>query len=216
VQEFFGQEFLGLVPFSNALNRQQEYLQSVSRLGSVRILGFETHPVVTLGRRASCQDRAIQLDGFEVCMVDRGGQATLHNPGQLVIFPVCDIRSMGVRKWVNLLVRTTQVWARELGVDLEWRENCPGLYSSAGKVVSLGLRVECGISSHGLSINVHNDLAPFSLFRVCGVSGARMARIPTEIGLEALFAAWVREFQLNLTSSGKSPILRPNCAELRL
>ncbi len=170
-------EYLDRVDFARALERQSELRVAASQNSAYdTVLGFEPlRPVVTLGKRAGDEARA---EGFEYFSLDRGGQATIHNPGQLVIFPVCTVES--VRAWVERLWRTTERTLADFGVRAEWDESCPGLYTAYGKIVSLGVRVRERVSTHGLAINVANRLEDFQKIQACGVRNAKMDRISSQ------------------------------------
>ncbi|NJL23845.1 MAG: hypothetical protein HC902_00770 [Calothrix sp. SM1_5_4] len=107
--------YLGRVSYATALSLQER------RRGE--ILAFESDPVVTMGVRAGAEDLKrpesfLRAQGFDLLRVDRGGQATLHAPGQLVIFPALDVSSWGAaRAWIGHLVGVTQACARELGQE---------------------------------------------------------------------------------------------------
>lgn len=193
-------QYLGLIPLAKALNLQSTVAQAVLAGDEGTVLGFESEPTITLGVRGGPQDllwpsEVYQQRAFEILRLDRGGQATLHNPGQLVIFPVCKMRRFGARAWVSLLLRTTKGLAAELGQTLLCHEGFPGLYSEEGKVVSIGVRLKSGISTHGLAINVHNDLSAFAGIRACGRAEAALDHLRCEQSLEEIFAAWVRRFE---------------------
>lgn len=200
--------YLGLVPFSLALQRQEEVLQQRQDT----LLGFESEPVITLGVRGSEEDiqwssRQLASSGITLSRLDRGGQATLHHPGQLVIFPVVGVRAIGAKRWVDLLLKVTRETLRAYGKETVCRPGQPGLYSDSGKVASIGVRIKNGISTHGIAINVRNNLGEFACIRPCGVLNAPMDRLGGEERLESIFTCWVRNFELGmsheLTSSTK-------------
>jgi lipoate-protein ligase B len=185
--------YLGLLNFKDALAEQERAVAEVQASGQDIILGFETKPTVTLGARGSRDDLLVGEDiwaqmGYEVVQVDRGGQATIHNPGQLLIFPIVKVDS--VRDFTCRLIKVTRSFLEAQGLQTKWNEQAPGLYSEIGKVVSMGLRIRQKISTHGLAINVHNDLSAFSGIRVCGAEGAHMDNLDTTLGLEQLFLSW--------------------------
>ncbi len=152
-----------------------------------------------MGRRASlAADRVVRESPGDsepgTFLVDRGGQATVHNPGQLVIFPVMKISGIGVRNWVARLGQATENLSRRLGTEASWRPECSGLYLGGAKLASLGIRVRNGISTHGLSMNIRNNLEDFKMIRVCGVENAKMGHVHTDIPLEDVFDLWLKEF----------------------
>lgn len=185
-------EYLDRVDFARALERQEEIHQAaVQNSAYDTLLGFEPlKPVVTLGKRA---ERGSEAEGFEYFELDRGGQATVHNPGQLVIFPVCTVD--GVRAWVERLWKVTQETLQDFGVKADWDEDCPGLYTDAGKIVSLGVRVRSHVSTHGIAINVANHLEDFSKIQACGISNAKMDRMGDEFRPRDVFLRWCENFE---------------------
>lgn len=201
-------DFLSYIPFNQALDRETAAFGRVRDGGEPEIIGFETGPVITLGVRGDDADlewpaAEIVERGFEVVRIDRGGQATLHNPGQLVIFPVVDIRSFGARAWVDLLLEVSRVTIAGFGKESRCRAGQPGLYSDKGKIAAIGIRLRQGISTHGVSINVSNRLADFAAIRPCGVRGAPVDRLGAEYPLADVFAAWLKNFTDQLTSDSK-------------
>ena len=163
---------------------------------SGQIFGFEFDPVITLGKRS---EPAVDLCGsvpaeIEICAVERGGHATLHSPGQLVIYPVVSLRDMGwnVRDYVCWLQRVTRDCLKSFGITSRAGEE-PGLYTDVGKIAFFGVRIRRGVTQHGVSINVSNDLRLFRHIRSCGVlseSFDRMAR-HGQFALDEVFEAWV-------------------------
>lgn len=191
-------EYLGLIPFEKAIERQERIRRQMEILGSGAgaVIGFESLPVVTLGKRGSrSQDLPVELGDVPVLELDRGGQATAHNPGQLVIFPILNVRGRGVRNWVAQIGAATEAFARRLFVEAEWRAECSGLYSKQRKLASLGVRIQSGISLHGVAINIRNDLDLFNKIRVCGVAGAEVGHVTSERPLDELFELWCEEFR---------------------
>jgi lipoyl(octanoyl) transferase len=196
-------EYLDRVDFARALERQSElHADAVRNEAYDTILGFEPkHAVITLGKRAVAEG-AEAPEGFQVFALDRGGQATIHNPGQLVIFPVVTVSS--VREFVQMLWQVTEITLAEFGCPAKWDEHCPGLYTPNGKVVSLGVRVKGGVSTHGLAINVANRLEDFQRIAACGVRNAKMDRVGADIRLRDVFVRWCENFaRAQLTSSPK-------------
>ena len=190
----FTARYLGRLEFTRALAAQDAGVRALhaGAAGGV-ILGFETEPVITLGLRAT--DADVTGATLPTVRVDRGGRATLHQPGQLVIFPVVALNGLGSRAWVERLIEVTRVMAHELGHPLTWREDQPGLHDARGKVVAIGLRIRRGISTHGLAINVRNELDQFAQIRACGLERAPVARLRTDLSLEHVFERWVSAFR---------------------
>ena len=105
--------------------------------------------------------------------IDRGGQVTYHGPGQLVIYPLLDLRrsSLGMRDLVVALENSVIDYAAELGIEAHGSRAAPGVYVGDAKLASVGLRVRRGASYHGMAINVCLDAEPFQRINVCGHPG---------------------------------------------
>jgi lipoyl(octanoyl) transferase len=118
-----------------------------------------------------------------VVQIDRGGQVTYHGPGQLVVYPLIDIRraGLGVRDLVPALERAVLEYCATLGLGAECRKNAPGVYVGGRKIASVGLRIRRGASYHGLAFNVNMDLEPFQRINPCGYAGLQMTQL-AELG----------------------------------
>jgi len=214
-------QYLNKIPFGEALRLEQEAFARVLAGGQNEVLAFETDPVITLGVRGSAEDlrwspEEIERRGFRVHHLERGGQATLHNPGQLVIFPIVNIRHIGARVWVQMLMDVTQWTLHDWGKEARCRQGRPGLFTNIGKIMAVGIRVHQGVSTHGVSINVSNDLADFAGIRPCGVAGAPVDRIGTSVSLEAVFSDWLRNFTRGLTMPQNLTNLECSSLDVRL
>lgn len=146
---------------------------------------LEHPPVYTLGMAA---DRAHVLDVGDVPLVqtDRGGQVTYHGPGQLVAYPLLDLRRNGltVRGLVMLLEQCVIDLLAAEGIEALGRRDAPGVYVRGSKIAALGLRVRRGASYHGLALNVDLDAAPFARINPCGMAGLAVT------SLRALGVSW--------------------------
>jgi lipoyl(octanoyl) transferase len=144
---------------------------------------LEHPPVFTLGMAA---DAAHVLDAGDIPVVqtDRGGQVTYHGPGQLVAYPLLDLKRLGLD--VGALVILLEQCVIELvaphGIAAEGRRDAPGVYVGGRKLAALGLRVRRGASYHGLALNVDLDLAPFARINPCGMAGLPVTSLK-ELGL---------------------------------
>jgi lipoyl(octanoyl) transferase len=150
----------------------------------------EHPPVFTLGMNAR-REHLIAPGDIPVLQVDRGGQVTYHGPGQLVVYPLIDIRRrrLGVRQLVVALERAVIEMAAESGVTATCRRDAPGVYVNGAKLASVGLRIRRGASYHGLALNVSVDLEPFGRIDVCGYRGLAVTRLADLCGLDDVSAA---------------------------
>ena len=139
---------------------------------------FEHSPVFTLGLNANRSD-LLAPGNIPVVTTDRGGQVTYHGPGQLVVYPLIDLRrlGLGVRDLVTALEHAVIETAGGYGIDARARSDAPGVYAHDRKLASIGLRIRHGRSYHGLALNVSMDLEPFSRINPCGFEGLEMTQL---------------------------------------
>jgi len=148
----------------------------------------EHPPVFTMGLNAS-KEHLLAPGDIPVVQIDRGGQVTFHGPGQLMVYPLIDIRraNIGVRKLVTALEQSVVDLAADYDVEAEARPDAPGVYVDGDKLASVGLRIRRGASFHGMALNVDADLEPFSRINPCGYAELEMTdlhRLGIELGLE--------------------------------
>jgi lipoyl(octanoyl) transferase len=177
---------LGLVPYSDAWAAMKAF--TAGRIAATPDeLWLLEHPSVYTYGVAGREAHLPRVDlGIPVIKVDRGGQVTWHGPGQIVLYTLLDLRrlAMGVRELVWLLEQAVLDLLDEFEVRAQRREGAPGVYVGEAKVAALGLRVTRGCSYHGLSLNVDNDLAPFSAIDPCGYPGLAVTRT-VDLGIAA-------------------------------
>lgn len=180
----------GPVPFGEALALQGE-AHAARRAGSGpdTLLLLEHAPVVTLGPRTAPGDlllpeEALRARGVEVVRTDRGGGITWHGPGQLVAYPVLDLRAWGLRPrdYLRFLEGLVAGVLADLGVEAATVEGRTGLWAGGGKVCALGVRVAGGVSLHGLALNVAPDLAGFDAIVPCGIRDAGVTSLERILG----------------------------------
>ncbi|WIX34443.1 lipoyl(octanoyl) transferase LipB [Salinicola sp. JS01] len=135
-------------------------------------------PVFTQGRAGKPEHLLLPGD-IPVVASDRGGQVTYHGPGQIVLYPLLNVRRLGVgvRELVSLLEQAVIDLLAVHGIDARARADAPGVYVGARKIASLGLRIRRGCSFHGVALNVDMDLAPFSRINPCGYAGLEMTQL---------------------------------------
>lgn len=115
--------------------------------------------------------------------VDRGGQVTYHGPGQLVAYPLVDVKrlGLGVRDLVSRIEQSLIDLLASYGVSAAARADAPGVYVDGAKIASLGLRIRHGRSFHGLALNVDMDLQPFARINPCGYAGMAMTQLADQV-----------------------------------
>ena len=169
---------LGRTLYGDAHRLQVELVAARARGEiSVQLLTTEHEPIVTHGRR-SAGDEALP-EGLPTFVAERGGQATWHGPGQIVLYPIRHLPE-GRRDLHQYLRDLEQVVIDALGtLGLEGRrqEGLTGVWLGEQKVCSLGVAVRRWVAWHGLALNVRNELSDFLRFRPCGLDAARMTRV---------------------------------------
>jgi lipoyl(octanoyl) transferase len=179
-------QWLGRVPYGQAL-ALQERLAAERRSGAIpdHLLLLEHEPVYTIGRtpdQTSLRD-ASHLP-HPVIETNRGGQATYHGPGQLIGYPILDLRNHGqdLHKYLRALEELLIRVCAEFGVAARRREALTGTWVVDRKIASIGVGVRHWISMHGFALNVCGDLAPFDQITPCGIAGVSMTSLEKESG----------------------------------
>ncbi len=169
---------LGLVEYEPAWRAMQRFTEERDATTPDEIWFLEHPPVFTLGLNAS-RAHLLAPGDIPVVQIDRGGQVTYHGPGQLVVYPLIDLKraGLGIRDFVTALERGVIELAARFGIAAECRRNAPGVYVAGRKLASVGVRVRRGGSYHGLALNVTLDLEPFQRINPCGYEGLEMTRL---------------------------------------
>jgi lipoyl(octanoyl) transferase len=194
----------GLVPYEEG-RVAQRWLEEARQEETVPdvLLLLEHPPVYTRGRRSSAEELPMAVEwyeaqGIEVCDTDRGGRVTYHGPGQLVAYPVVSLKPYGddVHEYVRRLEQVAISSLAKHGVQTRTIEGLTGVWTEgevpgsgdarqdARKIGSIGVHVSRGVTTHGLAINVNNDLQPFEWVVPCGIEGCRVTSLSRELGAE--------------------------------
>ena len=180
---------LGKVPYGDGV-ALQESLRSRRQAGEIPdlLLVLEHPPVYTKGKRTEPGDLPMGEDwyrarGIEVRETDRGGRVTYHGPGQLVAYPIMAVER--VADFVHTMERAVVAALADEGIAAEVRETpFTGVWAGDSKIASIGVRVSGGVTTHGLAVNVDNDLQPFEWIVPCGIDHVRMTSVSRETGRE--------------------------------
>lgn len=169
---------LGLAQYEPVWRRMQAFTDSRDEDTPDELWLVQHPPVFTQGQ-AGKAEHILAPGDIPVIQVDRGGQVTYHGPGQIVAYPLVDIRrrGIGVRDFVHRIEESIIRVLAEYGVMGERVEGAPGIYVDGEKVASLGLRVRRGRTFHGLAFNIDMDLEPFGRINPCGYAGLRVTRL---------------------------------------
>ena len=135
----------------------------------------EHDPIFTLGQ-AGKPEHVLMPGDIPVLQVDRGGQVTYHGPGQIVVYPLLDLKRLkvGVRDYVCKIEQAIIDTLADWNLHAERREGAPGVYVNGAKVAALGIRVRRGCTFHGLAFNIAMDLEPFHRINPCGYAGLQV------------------------------------------
>lgn len=169
---------LGLAPYEPTWRAMQRFTDARTADTPDEIWFVEHPPVYTLGMNAK-PEHVLAAGEIEVVQIDRGGQVTYHGPGQLVIYPLLDLRrhALGVRELVVALENAVIDYLAQFGVTASGSREAPGVYVDGRKLASVGLRIRRGASYHGMSFNVSMDLEPFERINVCGYPGLQVTQL---------------------------------------
>lgn len=173
---------LGRVEYEPTWRAMQRFTDERNATTPDEIWFLEHPPVFTLGMNASAA-HVLAPGDIPVVQIDRGGQVTYHGPGQLVVYPLVDLRraKLGVRDIVTALEQSVIQLASDFGISAEARRGAPGIYVADKKLGSVGIRIRRHSSYHGLAVNVNLDLEPFHRINPCGYQGLQMTQL-AELG----------------------------------
>ena len=205
---------LGLVPYGTALKFQRTLmeLRKADRIGNTLLL-LEHPPVITLGRNSQvgnvlASPELLALKGVELVEIDRGGDVTFHGPGQLIAYPIFDLRSFDpkvgavefVRRLEEVLIRT----CGDFSIGTQRIKGLTGVWTYAlrdkpeAKIAAIGVHISRGVTTHGFALNVSTELDFFSLIVPCGLTGKPVSSIQKElqkpVPLEEVATAASRNF----------------------
>ncbi len=184
---------LGLMDYRKAHRLQQECVECriSGACGQDLFLVTEHPPVYTLGRRGSKKsllvpEKVIEEEGITLVETERGGDITYHGPGQMVIYPILDLRKakLSVTEFVYKLEEVMIRTAGDQGIRAVRDSRNRGIWVGNNKLGSIGIRVRRGVTFHGLALNVNLSLLPFSWIQPCGLSGVGVTSLESEKGTE--------------------------------
>jgi len=171
---------LGLRDYQPTLLAMQQFTQQRDNHTEDELWLLEHYHVYTQGFNGQ-DGHLLRQNTIPMVRTDRGGQITYHGPGQLIVYPLIDLRrfGMGVRNMISCLENTVIAMLDEHKIDAYARKDAPGVYCGEAKIASLGLRVKRGACYHGLSLNIDMDLQPFADINPCGYAGMQMTDMKT-------------------------------------
>ncbi|MFB0527930.1 MAG: lipoyl(octanoyl) transferase LipB [bacterium] len=210
---------IGLVNYEKAyyLQKRLHEFRRQGRIDDILIL-LEHEPVVTMGRRGKrdnilVSDELLESKGIRVFEIDRGGDVTLHCPGQLVGYPIIDLKIHGknihkyLRNLEEVIIRSLKVY----GIDGQRIENHTGVWVGGRKIASIGIGIKGWVTFHGFSLNINSDMSYFSLIRPCGFESRMVTSVSEILGsaVEAknfrhrLIKQFAEVFSMEMEENGK-------------
>ena len=204
----------GRVPYGEGLALQKALIEAryESRIGNTLVL-LEHPPVLTLGRNASrsnivVSDQFLAYRQVEIHEINRGGDVTYHGPGQLVGYPIVDLRSftprLGAVEYVRMMEEALIRSCGDFGIKTTRVAGRTGVWTMAGgsiqekKIAAIGVHISRGITSHGFAFNVNPDLRDFQLIVPCGIADREVTSLEREVdpppAMDAVRNAVARQF----------------------
>ncbi len=211
----------GLEDFRKMLEMQHRLVEQrrQNQIGDTVLL-VEHKPVITLGARQNANKlladaHKLAGHGIDVVEIRRGGGATAHNPGQIVFYPILDLRQLhlGINEYIRTLEQIGIELLKQLGIESERRKGFPGLWVNDKKIASIGVRVSRQITYHGMAINICNDLGIFDHIVPCGLENVEMTSVLNETGEKHTMAEVKKHLSQILLRHFKSEIQNPTRSE---
>lgn len=195
--EVIDHRWLGRMGYADALDLQET---QVRRRGAGEVpdtvFFLEHNAVYTIGKRPDQSSLGERSLPHPVVEISRGGQATYHGPGQLVVYPVLDLRNYGqdLHRYLRALEDSVIAASRAMGISASRRDGLTGAWVADRKLASIGIGVKRWISMHGVAINIGGDLSPFAQITPCGIQGVTMTSLEQELGAKMSVERAARTF----------------------
>ena len=205
---------LGRQPYEPVWRAMQRHTDARDDATGDELWLVEHDPVFTLGQ-AGKPEHVLAPGDIPVVHVDRGGQVTYHGPGQIVAYPLFDLKRMriGVRDYVCRIEQAIIDTVAEWNIHAERKDGAPGVYVAGAKIGALGIRVRRGCTFHGLAFNIAMDLEPFRRINPCGYQGLQVVALRDLGGPSSLQAVKpvllekiAEQFGLQLRPGAESPL----------
>lgn len=184
----------GLISYREAWERQKElFRRLIDGDAEAETIAVCEHPAVyTLGFHGNADNLLVKpREGVEVIRIERGGDITYHGPGQLVVYPLIDLRChhLGVKQYVGILEQAVRETLEAYGIATTSNDDQIGVWldwgrPTARKICAIGVKISHGATMHGLALNVNTDLGAFGLINPCGITDKAVTSMQRELGRE--------------------------------
>ena len=173
-------KYLGVTSYESTWNEMKNFASKRNDSTQDEIWITEHEAIYTLGLNKKDFKQPLRKD-IPVLAVDRGGKITYHGRGQLIIYPLIDLKRyhLNIRSFVTLIEKSIINFLSHHGIKASAKIEAPGVYIGNKKIASLGLRIKNHTSYHGLSMNIDMDLAPFEAIDSCGYKDLQMTQLKT-------------------------------------
>jgi lipoate-protein ligase B len=183
-------QYLGIISYAESQKLQHDSAGARKRHSIEDTLYLLQHePVITLGRFKGENDvkvpyEQLRSNGISLVKTDRGGGVTYHGPGQIVGYPVINLRENGLNipQYVRNLGEVIIKALACIGIQGGWIDRYPGVWVKGRKICSIGINVDQSVSTHGFALNVNNDLSYFQYIRPCGLSADDITSVSEQLG----------------------------------
>ncbi|MEC8191924.1 MAG: lipoyl(octanoyl) transferase LipB [Myxococcota bacterium] len=209
--------WLGRRDYGTTWAQQQERRRAViERTKPETVWLLEHEPTITTGRRA-VRDlpsaERLKDRGIELFQTERGGLATYHGPGQLMVYAIIDCwrRGLGAKMAVRTMEGAILDWLRELNIDGQRRAGFPGIWVGTNKIAAIGMHFRSGVSMHGAAIYLTNEPSGFDLITPCGVTDGGLTTVETESGRRLPTRDAAPQFAEHLLQNFRDPECLRSC-----
>lgn len=186
----------GLIDYREAWGRQKKaFVAAIENRDTPHKIFIAEHPpVYTIGfhgdsGNVTVSEAQLRSIGAECIRIERGGDVTFHGPGQIVIYPILNLRKLGLgaRKYVDILQEAVMTFLKRYSIETDIDAKAPGVWIDASsrnarKICALGVKISHGITMHGLALNVNTDLNYFSYINPCGFTDRGVTSMERELG----------------------------------
>lgn len=191
---------LGLIHYTDALALQEEAVERVTHGGEEQLFLLEHYPVISFGRNGGEENLPLSQDffanqGITLIKTRRGGNITCHFPGQLVVYPIMRVEKQpgGLKQFFFNLEEAVIKTLAHFNVNAFRQDKRPGVWLDSKKICSIGIAVSHWITSHGLALNIGNDLSLFDMVTPCGLPGVTATSLHREVGNENITMQEVKD-----------------------
>jgi len=191
----------------------------VNKLVDDHIYFLEHKPVITLGKDFNLSSIISTEINLPIYYVKRGGDVTLHSPGQLMIYPIIklDEREINLREYITILENSVINTLKHYGLEGYWKKGTAGVWVNNRKIASIGIAIEHWVTYHGMAFYINNDLNLFKLIRPCGLEASELTNLEKElrkkVDFEEVFKIYISELAKLLNTDYKLKYIDVNDIE---